>query len=89
MRSFELGTIGSEMLRGMVIANMTEVAGAMDLAMTVSSAVMTSHPRVINSILVIKGFFRRSTRVGRRGCDRGFRVFLFNERGRRGCVRSG
>jgi hypothetical protein len=87
--SLELGAIGSKVLRGMVMANMTEVAGTMDLAMTVSSAVATGHSGVINSIAVIRGFFGRSTRVGGRGCDGGFRVFfLLNEGGRRRCVGS-
>jgi hypothetical protein len=61
----------------------------MDLVMTVSSAVMTSHTGVINSIAVIKGFFGGGMRVSGRGCSGGFRVFLLNEGGRRRCVRSG
>jgi hypothetical protein len=77
------------MLRDVVMANTTEVVGAMDLTMTISSAVATGHLGVINSIAVIKGFLRRSTRVGGRGCDRRFRVFfLLHLGGRRRCVGS-
>jgi hypothetical protein len=86
---FKLRAVGSEMLRDMVMTNTTEVVGAVDLAVSVPFAVTTSHPGVVNSIAVIKGFFRWSMRVGGRGYNGGFRIFLFNERSRRGCVRSG
>jgi hypothetical protein len=75
------------MVRGMVVANMTEVAGIMDLAMAVSSAIMAGHLGVINSIAVIKGFFGQSMRVCRGWCTGWFGVFFFDERGRRQCVR--
>jgi hypothetical protein len=86
---FKLRTVGGEMLRSMVMANATEIMGTMDLAMSVSLAIMASHPRIINSIMIIEGFFRWGTRISRKGCNGGFRVFLFNERGRRWCVRPG
>jgi hypothetical protein len=71
----------------MVMANTTEVVGAMDLAMTISSAVMTSHTGVVNSISVIKGFLGRGTRVSGRRCNWRVRVFfLLNEGGRRRCI---
>jgi hypothetical protein len=50
MHSFELGAESGKMVRGMVVANMTEVVGTMEMGW--------------------------------------FRVFFFDERGRRRCVRS-
>jgi hypothetical protein len=73
----------------MVVTNMTEISRAMDLVMPVSSAVVASHPGVVNSIMVIKGLLRRSAIVGGRRCNRWFGIFLFDERGRRWCVWSG
>jgi uncharacterized membrane protein len=76
------------MLRGMVVANTTEVAGTMDLAMAVSSAIVTSHLGVVDSVVIIEGLLRRSMRVGGRRCMGKFRIFLFNKRGRRRCIGS-
>jgi hypothetical protein len=84
--SFELGAIGGEMLRSVVMENMAEIAGAMDLVMAISSAIATSHSGVVNSIAVIKGFFGRSMRVRGR-CNGGFRFFFFNGGSRRRYVR--
>jgi hypothetical protein len=87
--SLELGAVGSEVFRGMVMADTTKIVGVMDLAMAVSSTVTTSHLGVVNSVFVIKGFLRRGTRVSGRGCNGRFRfLFFFNERGRRRCVRT-
>jgi hypothetical protein len=84
------------MFGGMVVANTTKIIGAMDLAMPVSSAIVTSHPGVVNSISVIKGLLRRSAVISGGectqwfwGCNGWFGVFLFNERGRRWCIWSG
>jgi hypothetical protein len=81
------------MFRGMDMANSTEIVGTMDLAVAVSSTVMTSHSGVVNSIVIVEGLLRRSMRVsgGRctgwfRRCDGWFGVFFFNERGWRWCV---
>jgi hypothetical protein len=94
--SFKLRAEASEVFRGMVVANMAKIMRAMNLAMPVSSIVTAGHSRVVNSITVIKGLLRRSTRVsgGRyagwfRGCAGWFGVFLFNKRGWRWCVWSG
>jgi hypothetical protein len=93
--SFKLRAESSKVLRSMVMANMTEIAGTMDLAMAVSSTITTSHPGVVNSVVIIEGLLRRSMRIGRgrymgrfRGCDRWFRVLFFDERGRRRCIGS-
>jgi hypothetical protein len=79
--------------RGVIVANTTEIAGAMDLMMAVSSTIMTSHSGVVDSIAVIKGLLRRSMKVGGGrcmrwfwGCDGWFGVFLLDERGRGWCV---
>jgi hypothetical protein len=50
----------------MVITNTTEVSRAVNLTMPVVSAVATGYSGVVNSIAVIKGFLRGSTRVGGR-----------------------
>jgi hypothetical protein len=52
----------------MVVADTTEIAGAMDLMMPVSSAIAASHPGVINSVAVIKGLLRRSTIISGGRC---------------------
>jgi hypothetical protein len=77
----------------MVVADTTEIMGAVDLAKPISSAIAASHHGVINSITVMKGLLRRSTVIsGGRctrqflGCNGWFGVFLFDERGRRWCV---
>jgi hypothetical protein len=88
MCSFELGAESGKMFKSMVMANTAEVAGTMDLAMAVSSAIMTSHSGIVNSIAVIQGFLRRGIRISRGRCTGGFGVFLFNEGGRRGCIGS-
>jgi hypothetical protein len=43
------------MFGGMIVADVIEIVGAMDLTMPVSSAIAASHPGVINSVSVIKG----------------------------------
>jgi len=48
----------------MVVANTAKVSRAMNLTMPVSSAVAASHCGVVNSIAVVKGLLRRSSRVG-------------------------
>jgi hypothetical protein len=87
--SFKLRTIGGKMFRSMVVANTTEIAGTMDLAMSISFTIAAGHPGVINSVSIIKGFFGWGTRVSRRRCDGWFRVFLLNKRGWGWCVGSG
>jgi hypothetical protein len=73
----------------MVMANTTEIARAVDLTVSVSSAIATGHCGVVNSISVTKGLLRRSARVGGRrwarwfrGCNIWLGVFLFDKRGR-------
>jgi hypothetical protein len=58
----------SKVLRGMVVANTTEIAGTVDLAMAVSSTVTASHSGVVNSIAIIEGLLRRGMRVGGGRC---------------------
>jgi hypothetical protein len=77
----------------MVMANTAKIMRAVDLVMPVSSAIVTGHCGVVNSISVVKGFLRRGTRVGGRrwsrwfrGSDGWFRVFLFYEGDGRWCV---
>jgi hypothetical protein len=53
--SLKFWTEASEVFRGMVVADTTEIAGAVDLAMPISSAIVASHCGVINSIAVMKG----------------------------------
>jgi hypothetical protein len=60
MFSLKLRAVGSEMFRGMVVANTAKIMRAVDLV--VSMAIVTSHPRVVNPIAVVKGFLRRGTR---------------------------
>jgi hypothetical protein len=64
MSPFKLRTETCEVLRGMVMADAAKIIGTVDLAMAVVSAITASHPGVVNSISVIKGFLRRGTRVG-------------------------
>jgi hypothetical protein len=66
MPSLKLGAKACEVLGGMVVANMAKVSRAMNLTMPFISTVATIHPRVVNSVAVVKGFFRGSTRVGGR-----------------------
>jgi hypothetical protein len=62
--SFKFRAEASEIFRGMVMANTTEISRAVNLTMPVISTVVAGHPGVVNSIAVIKGFLRRSARVG-------------------------
>jgi hypothetical protein len=55
--AFELGAVGSNMFRGMVMADVAKIARAVDLVVSISLAITTGHPGVVNSIAVIKGFF--------------------------------
>jgi hypothetical protein len=51
----------------MVMADATEITRAMDLAVSVSSAIAAGHSGIVNSVSVTKGLLRRSARVsGRR-----------------------
>jgi hypothetical protein len=64
MCSFKLRAEAGKVFWGVVMANTAEVSRAVNLMMSVISAVVASHSGVVNSIVVIKDFFRRSTRVG-------------------------
>jgi hypothetical protein len=57
MCSLKLRAIGGEMFRGMVLANTAKVMRTMNLVVFISVAIVASHPGVVNSIVVIKGFF--------------------------------
>jgi hypothetical protein len=68
MRSFKFRAEAGEMFRGMVMADMAKIMGTVDLMMAIISTVTASHPRVVNSIVVIKGLLRRSTRISGGRC---------------------
>jgi hypothetical protein len=48
------------------MADATEITRAMDLTVSVSSAIAASHRGVVNSVSVTESLLRRSTRVGGR-----------------------
>jgi hypothetical protein len=82
------------MFRSMVVANTAEIMRAVNLVMPVSSTIAAGHPGVVNPVAIIECLLRKSTRVsgGRcvwwfQGCNRWFRVFLFNKRDRGWCIR--
>jgi hypothetical protein len=51
----------------MVVADAAEITRAVNLAMSVSSAIATGHSGIVNSVSVTEGLLRRSVRVsGRR-----------------------
>jgi hypothetical protein len=47
----------------MIMTDMTEILRAVNLTVPVVSTVAAHHSGIVNSIAVIKGFLRRSTRV--------------------------
>jgi hypothetical protein len=51
----------------MVMADAAKVSRAVNLTMPFVSAVVAIHPGVVNSVAIIEGFLRGSTRVGGRG----------------------